>query len=210
MIKIVFQHRGESLCLQGGSAVRIGPGEGVLLDMSRPFRVVSEGAADQSVAVVPPDMARRCGLAAEQGAPLRFSLSDIRAAAPAGLLRLIGVPDPTREGAAALSSAEQVRRQVKAYIDANLRDPELAIDQIAAALRLSKRYLHMCFAAEGASIADYLWQARLDQSRRELERDAGSGRTVTDIAFACGFNSSSHFSRLFKRRFGRPPSRLRN
>jgi len=108
------------------------------------------------------------------------------------------------------SSAEQVRRQVRAYIDLHLRDPELAIDDIAAALGLSKRYLHMCFAAEGVSIADYLWQARLDQSRRELERDAGSGRTVTDVAFACGFNSSSHFSRLFKARFGRSPSRLRN
>ena len=108
------------------------------------------------------------------------------------------------------SSAEQVRRQVRAFIDVHLRDPDLAIDDIASALGLSKRYLHMCFAAEGASIADYLWQARLEQSRRELERDAGSGRTVTDIAFACGFNSSSHFSRLFKARFGQPPSRLRN
>lgn len=107
-------------------------------------------------------------------------------------------------------SAEQVRRQVRAHIDAHLRDPELAIEQIAASLGLSRRYLHMCFAAEGTSIADYLWQARLEQSRRELERDAGSGRTVTDIAFACGFNSSSHFSRLFKRRYGQPPSRLGN
>jgi AraC-like DNA-binding protein len=105
------------------------------------------------------------------------------------------------------ASANQVRHQVKTYIDIHLRDPDLAIGQIAAALNLSKRYLHMCFAAEGTSIADYLWQARLEQSRRELEC---GGRTVTDIAFGCGFNSASHFSRLFKRRFGQPPSRLRS
>ena len=104
-------------------------------------------------------------------------------------------------------SARQVCHQVKTYIDTHLRDPDLAIGQIAAALNLSRRYLHMCFAAEGASIADYLWQARLDQCRRDLEC---GGRTVTDIAFACGFNSASHFSRLFKRRFGQPPSRLRS
>jgi len=156
-IKIVFQQ---------GDSVRIGPGEEILLDMTRPCRIVNEGARDHVIAILPCE-------------------------APS-------------------SSAEQVRRQVKAYIDAHLRDPELAIDDIAAALGLSKRYLHMCFTAEGASIADYLWQARLEQSRRELERDAGSGRTVTDVAFACGFNSSSHFSRLFKRRFGQSPARLRN
>ena len=34
-------------------------------------------------------------------------------------------------------------------------------------------------------------------------------RTVTDIAFACGFNDSSHFGRVFSARMSMTPSQWR-
>ncbi len=68
----------------------------------------------------------------------------------------------------------------------------------------------MCFADEGLSITEFIWIERLDQCRRELEEAAPPGRTITEVAFSWGFNSSSHFSRLFKKRFGAPPSRTRH
>jgi AraC-like DNA-binding protein len=108
------------------------------------------------------------------------------------------------------SPAETLRQRVKAYIRLHLRDPDLTIERIALALSCSKRYLHMCFADEEVSIAEFIWIERLDQCRRELEEDTPSGRTITEVAFSWGFNSSSHFSRLFKKRFGAPPSRSRH
>lgn len=108
------------------------------------------------------------------------------------------------------SPAETLRRRVKTYIRLHLRDPDLTIDRIASALSCSKRYLHMCFADEGLSITEFIWMERLDQCRRELEKDTPSGRTITEVAFSWGFNSSSHFSRLYKKRFGAPPSRTRH
>lgn len=106
--------------------------------------------------------------------------------------------------------AETLRLRVKTYIRLHLRDPDLTIERIAGALACSKRYLHMCFADEGLSITEFIWIERLDQCRRELEEDTPSGRTITEVAFSWGFNSSSHFSRLFKKRFGAPPSRTRH
>ena len=108
------------------------------------------------------------------------------------------------------SPAETLRQRVKAYIRLHLRDPDLTIDRIAGALSCSKRYLHMCFADQGLSITEFIWTERLEQCRRELEQETPSGRTITEVAFSWGFNSSSHFSRLFKKRFGAPPSRTRH
>jgi AraC-like DNA-binding protein len=108
------------------------------------------------------------------------------------------------------SPAETLRQRVKAYIRLHLRDPDLAIDRIAAALSCSKRYLHMCFADEGLSITEFIWTERLEQCRRDLEKDTPPARTITEVAFSWGFNSSSHFSRLYKKRFGAPPSRTRH
>jgi len=104
------------------------------------------------------------------------------------------------------NSEKPLPQKIKDFIAANLHDPDLSIDAIAVALNCSKRYLHMAFASEGTTIARYIWMARLENCRRDLER-ARRG-TVTDIAFSWGFNSSSHFSRLFKERFGISPSRL--
>jgi AraC family L-rhamnose operon regulatory protein RhaS len=33
---------------------------------------------------------------------------------------------------------------------------------------------------------------------------------VTEIAFRCGFQSSQYFARVFRHRYGHPPSRFRD
>jgi len=127
------------------------------------------------------------------------------------ILTLLDLSLPDRVAPpAAPSPAEALRQRVKSYIRLHLRDPDLTIDRIAGALSCSKRYLHMCFADEGFSITEFIWTERLDHCRRELEEATPIGRTITDVAFSWGFNSSSHFSRLFKKRFGAPPSRTRH
>jgi len=95
-----------------------------------------------------------------------------------------------------------VRAQL--FIREHLRDPDLSIDQISAALNCTKRYLHMLFSDRGTTIGDYIRRARLQNCRQELETQAG--KTITDIAFSWGFSSSSHFSRVFRNYFGVVPS----
>src|ERR1700676_3637714 len=88
----------------------------------------------------------------------------------------------------------------------HLRDPDLSIDQISAALGCTKRYLHMLFSDRGMTVSDYIWQTRLQNCRHELETQAG--KTITDVAFSWGFSSSSHFSRVFRKYFGFVPSSI--
>ncbi len=96
--------------------------------------------------------------------------------------------------------------RAQAFIREHLRDPDLCIDQISAALGCTKRYLHMLFSDRGMTVSDYIWQARLQNCRQELETQAG--KTITDVAFSWGFSSSSHFSRVFRKYFGVVPSSI--
>ena len=96
--------------------------------------------------------------------------------------------------------------RAQSFIREHLRDPDLCIDQISAALGCTKRYLHMLFSDRGMTVSDYIWRARLQHCRQELETQAG--KTITDVAFSWGFSSSSHFSRVFRKYFGFVPSAI--
>ena len=100
-------------------------------------------------------------------------------------------------------------RQVKAYIDANLGNPLLNPDRVARANQMSVRALHYLFKSSEMSVSDYIWDRRLEKCRAELETLMGRRRSVTEIALAAGFNSMSHFSSVFRRRYGTTPSDTR-
>jgi len=115
---------------------------------------------------------------------------------------------PLREADTTFDRAgpEAMYIRAQAFIREHLRDPDLCIDQISAALGCTKRYLHMLFSDKGMTVSDYIWRARLLHCRQELETQAG--KTITDVAFSWGFSSSSHFSRTFRKHFGFVPSAI--
>jgi AraC-like DNA-binding protein len=49
----------------------------------------------------------------------------------------------------------------------------------------------------------------VNRAARLLSAPEAADRSITDIAFACGFNDSSHFGRVFAARRGMTPSRWR-
>ncbi|MBS0560907.1 MAG: helix-turn-helix domain-containing protein [Proteobacteria bacterium] len=91
----------------------------------------------------------------------------------------------------------------KAFLRANLDDPALDAATITRALNTSPRSLNRAFALEGTTPMRWLWLLRLDAAHRALA--TGRTRSVTDAAFAHGFNDVSHFSRAFRNAFGTPP-----
>src|SRR5215467_16408522 len=99
-----------------------------------------------------------------------------------------------------------IYERAQAFIHDHLRDPDLSIDQISMALGCTKRYLHMLFSERGITVSDYIWRARLQNCRQELETHGG--KTITDVAYSWGFSSSSHFSRVFRKSFGIAPSSI--
>ena len=58
----------------------------------------------------------------------------------------------------------------------------------------------------GVSFTDFLNEYRINQACRQLTE----GKTVSDVAFLCGFNSLSYFSRTFKQFKSISPSEFQN
>ena len=96
------------------------------------------------------------------------------------------------------------RQRVERYLLEHLRDPELSVARVARDLTLSVRYVHKLFEAQGQQVMQWAQTQRLHACRSELT--SRRGRPVSDVAYAWGFASPSHFSRAFKRQFGVPPS----
>ena len=110
----------------------------------------------------------------------------------------------------AIGRRDDLPMRVKAYIEAKLADPELAVEQIAHACGISVRGLHRQFGEDPAgSVSRYLWQRRVIRCAEALLDPSRANLSITDICFSYGFSSSSHFSRLFKDRFGVSPNQYR-
>jgi len=98
---------------------------------------------------------------------------------------------------------------IKGYIEQNLSNPVLSLTSIARHNGISVRYLHHLFRQEDMSPSDWIWSRRLERCYDLLAAPGAADRSVTDIAYSAGFSSSSHFSNLFKARFGLRPTDLR-
>ena len=100
--------------------------------------------------------------------------------------------------------ARKARLQlVQQWIDQHIVDPELSLDDVAAANGMSLRYLHVLFEACDMSVSEWIWNRRLQLAYDRLAR--GGGPTITAIALDHGFNSPTHFTTRFRRKYGISP-----
>ncbi|HEY3860789.1 MAG TPA: AraC family transcriptional regulator [Verrucomicrobiae bacterium] len=84
---------------------------------------------------------------------------------------------------------------------------QLSVSDLAPMMSCSTRHVHRLFRKElGASFREKQIELRLN---RACELLAGSGAKVVEVALESGYQSSSVFSELFKRRFGVSPGRWR-
>lgn len=95
------------------------------------------------------------------------------------------------------------------YIHAHLYDSELTPAEIARACRITTRYLHYLFSDGEETVTRYILRRRLEACAQALLADSQLGRTVTAIAFDHGFNSATHFGRVFRAHFGMTPREYR-
>jgi AraC family transcriptional regulator, positive regulator of tynA and feaB len=101
------------------------------------------------------------------------------------------------------------RARIIRYIEAHLRDPGLNPTTVARACKITARYLHHLFSTESETVTQYIQRRRLEECARALIAAPVRGRLVTEIAFDYGFNSLTHFGRVFRNQFGQTPSEYR-
>jgi AraC-like DNA-binding protein len=228
-VKILFQTYGISHFEQAGRHIDIQPGDCFAYDVSCPHSIVSPSLTRHEVVIVPKELLRERGFHTSKMSPCKLSARNgtgriahdfvLAAFDEANSLsphNATGVADslidllllPLREADTMFDRVgpEAMYIRAQAFIREHLRDPDLSIDQISAALGCTKRYLHMLFSDKGMTVSDHIWRARLLHCRQELETQAG--KTITDVAFSWGFSSSSHFSRVFRKHFGFVPSAI--
>ena len=100
-------------------------------------------------------------------------------------------------------------RAVKAHILANLGNSNLTVNLVALRQGVTPRYVQMLFEAEGVTFSEFVLGRRLMRVYRELCDPRFNHTSISGFAFAAGFGDLSYFNRTFRRRFGMPPSELR-
>jgi AraC family transcriptional regulator, positive regulator of tynA and feaB len=107
-------------------------------------------------------------------------------------------------------TADERRRQILAFVEANLREGDVTVDKVAMALGLSARYVRLLFEARDESLSAYILRRRLEGSARDLRDPLWQSHTVSRVASNWGFNSLGSYDRAFKARFGLSPSEYRH
>lgn len=84
-----------------------------------------------------------------------------------------------------------------------LQTQRFTAEEIAAELGLSRRTLHRHLAAEQITFQELLDMYRQEQASQMLQ---SGDQTMTEIAYALGYNEQSSFNRAFRRWTGQSPS----
>lgn len=235
MFFLHLQMDGHSLNRQDGREAALAAGDFTLCDSTRPYEIQFDGPNHMFVLGIP-DVALRRHLASPEclvairmpgSSGLSGLLSDFlrhfwreyqsglddssAGRVTSTILDLISsaysMAPQARADRSSLAAAHLVR--ILNYIEAHLTDPELTPTQIADACRMTTRYLHHLFSDENETVSRYIQRRRLEACARALSCPAQRGRTVTSIAFDYGFNSPTHFGRVFRSRFGVTPREYR-
>ena len=106
-----------------------------------------------------------------------------------------------------LSSDEKFLQKLNEVIQERIADPKLDVREFCSRLGMSRASLYRKIeAATQMSPSKYIQHIRLHLAARLLK---GTRRSVTEIMYAVGFVSPSHFSTAFRKRYGMSPTRFR-
>ncbi len=90
-------------------------------------------------------------------------------------------------------------------VQAHLSEQQFSVDFVATQMGLSRHTLNRKLRQyTGLTTSQYIQEVRLDYARRLLEDSKVS--SVVELSEACGMRDSKYFSKMFKERFGQPPS----
>lgn len=120
-------------------------------------------------------------------------------------VRAGNTPQPRSENDTQFYRAARLDAVIR-HMEENVETP-VSMSELASVAGTSIRQLERRFEkAAGRSPLAFYRSLRLRRSKIMVEQSA---TPIAEIAFACGFNSSSNFARMFQREFGTSPRCLR-
>jgi AraC-like DNA-binding protein len=146
--------------------------------------------------------------------PLALASEDVAKSVVSHIVDLAALAIGPTRAANEIASGRGLRvarlNAIKADIDRLAAEEDLSVARIAARHRVTPRYVHMLFEAEGRTFSEYVVERRLTRAHRMLTEPRFADRTISAIAFDVGFSNLSHFNRVFRRRYDGTPSEVRD
>lgn len=121
----------------------------------------------------------------------------------AKLTRQVFDQDVTANSETNLRGRRERMARVRDYIDAHFPDSDLSFDAVSRACGISQRQLYRDFHEERQTFSAIVRQRRLDRATLYLLSEPSM--SVSEIAYACGFEHPSSFARSFHAIYGVPP-----
>lgn len=222
--KVSCQVTGEGWLEQDGRRSLLTPGSLAIYDTGRPYTLEFPGHSDSIIALIPraelpidpalvsdvtaKPLTERPVLAATLTALLTGALTGDMQTGPTGdyhlsraiseLIAAILLAETVRH-APSDSAREAQLASLKLYAHAHLSNPDLTVEDAAAANYVSTRTTQRLFRSEGTTFAGWLRTERLARAHHRLVTGVDP---ITDIAHECGFASATHFSRAFREQYG--------
>ncbi|MFH8658224.1 AraC-like ligand-binding domain-containing protein [Streptomyces afghaniensis] len=235
LLQLTLQLSGQGVLTQKDRQARVRPGELVVYDTRSPFTYDLRQSHTGLVLMFPrtmlPITERDLTRVTATPVPCRDGLGQVVQPLLYGLARQMahlesrGTPRLAdhvvgligtllAEQAGADRSTEEdgpgvLTQRLLAYMEERLADPGLSPEGIAAAHRISRRYLYTLLAAEGHTVSGWIREQRLDRCRRDLADPAMDHLPVGAIGGRWGFSDPAHFSHAFKAAYGMSPRAAR-
>ena len=102
----------------------------------------------------------------------------------------------------------EFRKQVDAYIVENLGNEDFSIDSMSASLGMSRSVFYRRLKSiAGQTPSEYINEIKLQRAASQLKKCPN--KTLSAIAYDCGFSSPQYFSNVFRKRYHMTPNEWR-
>lgn len=120
---------------------------------------------------------------------------------------LLGESQPDTEAITQVQAGHL--RRIDAAVEAQLRNPDVTIADIARQEGLSERYLQRLFERQDTTFSAYLRERRLERCCGDLIDPKYADQSIAAIGYRWGFSDQAHFSRMFSATYGTSPRDFR-
>jgi AraC-like DNA-binding protein len=226
-----YQLKGHGFAEQDDRLARTHPGEFVLYDTTRPYRLSFEGPFAQRVFRLPRKLLERraAGFSQMMARPFNGTRGPgVLVASLGGLLadqRPLLDAEEFKEiefaaceflgaalnivGRGGTNNLDAMYRRLIGALEAHLDDEPFNIVNFARGQGISVRTLQRLFNRHQTTPSRWMLERRLERIAGQLRAPAYAARSITDIALSAGFNDLGHFNRAFRARYGMSPSQWR-
>lgn len=116
-------------------------------------------------------------------------------------------PEPIVIAPRLSSEDEMFMNKITGFIEKNISDSDISINDMAAAMAVSRSGLNRKMRQLlGVTPADFLKEARMKRAVKMLKETDAS---VADIAYGCGFSDPKYFAKCVKASTGKTPREIR-